>query len=61
MWTYRFLCNINNSRGRRSQEDEYQAIDDGLDCLVWDATKNAWWQWCLRATDRFEDETLAPN
>ena len=24
----------------------------GRDCLVWDVTKNVWWQWCLCPTSR---------
>ena len=28
----------------------HQATDEGLDCLVWDVTRNVWWQWCLSAT-----------
>ena len=28
----------------------HKGIDEGLDCIVRDVTKNAWWQWCLRAT-----------
>ena len=25
----------------------HQAIDEGLDCHVWDVTKNVWWQWAI--------------
>ena len=36
---------------RHSEEDScHKAIDEGLDCLAWDVTKNVWWQWCFSAT-----------
>ena len=37
-----------SSRCRHGQEDGYrQTVDEGLDSLVWDVTRNVWLQWAI--------------
>ena len=40
------VTRMSGSRCRHGQEGDYpQAEGEGLDCLVRDVTKSAWWQW----------------
>ena len=30
----------------QDNDGELHANYEGIDCLVWDVTRNVWWQWC---------------